>query len=145
MEHLTQTKLTAATLKEIAKVKPQVAEQVRRTMRERRTRKAWLHVSPAGYRHPLGEGERLTVYAPNGRTLHTSMVSESTLGAANDGVNYHVGEQTPPLPEGTWIVSEELFLGHWHIRVRYVGQDAPLLPDGTMLRDGTPSRPALPY
>jgi len=118
------TKLTAKDLKELGAIQPAVAAQVKRLRDERRTRRLSFIAQPAGYRHYLGEGERLTFYAPDGRTLHTNMVTEGTFGCANDGLNYHVGQQTPPLPEGTWIVSEELFLGQWYIRVYYVGQIA---------------------
>ena len=124
MKNLTRTKLTAAGVKEIAKLHPAVAEQVKTTMQQRRTRKAWLYVQAAGYQHCLSEGERVTFYAPNGKTLNANMVTESTLGAANTGINYAVNQNTPPLPEGTWIVSEELFLGQWYVYVYYVGQMA---------------------
>lgn len=38
--------------------------------------------------------------------------------------NYAVGKYTPPLPEGTWIVSGEWFLGKFCLSVEYVGQIA---------------------
>lgn len=117
-------KLTAKGLQELAAIQPEVAAQVKSLRKQRRTRKVSFVAQPAGYRHYLGEGERLTFYAPNGKTLHTNMVTEATLGCQSDGLNYHVGQQTPPLPEGAWIVSEELFLGQWYIRIYYVGQMA---------------------
>ena len=120
-------KLTAKDLKELAAIQPAVAAQVKHLRDLRRTRRIAFRACPAGYRHPLGEGERLTFYASDGKTLHTNIVTESTVGCASDGLNYHVGKQTPPLPEGTWIVSEELFLGQWYIRVCYVGPDESAL------------------
>ena len=121
---ITEMKLTAKAIKELTKLAPAVGRQVGELRELRRTRRIAFRACPAGYQHYLDEGERLTFYAPDGNTLHTNMVTQSTLGCASDGLNYHVGRQTPPLPEGTWIVSETLFLGQWYIRLYYVGQIA---------------------
>lgn len=116
--------LTAAAIKELFAIAPEVAAKVKALQTSHRTRKVSFDTKPAGYQYILGEGERLTFYAPNGKTMATNMVTESTLGCANTGVNYAVNQPTPPLPEGTWIVSHELFLGKWFIHVYYVGQIA---------------------
>lgn len=68
----------------------------------------------------LDEGAHYWFFGPNGATLETHMVSESTMGAANDGVSYEVGKQASLLPAGTWIVCERLFLGRWMLSVDVV-------------------------
>lgn len=116
--------LSAAAIRELATLAPEVAAKVKALQAQHRIRKVRFSARPAGFQYILGEGESITFYAPNGKSMHTKMVSESTLGASIDGINYMVGKPTPALPEGTWIVSEELFLGKWFVSVFYVGQVA---------------------
>jgi len=70
----------------------------------------------------LGEGEKIAFFTPTGKSTSANMVTESTLGCLPNNFNYAVGKSTPPLPEGTWIVAAELFLGKWFVNVEYVGQ-----------------------
>lgn len=76
----------------------------------------------AGYQRYLGEGEKISFFTPDGKSVGANMVSESTLGATPNGFNYAVGQSTPPLPEGTWIVCFEWFLGKPVLTVEYIGQ-----------------------
>ena len=117
-------KLTAKELKALQQLQPAVAVEVEALKARWRTRRVNYEQHADGWRCYLGEGEQYTFYAPNGKTLATQMVSENTIGAANDGVNYHVGQQTPPMPEGTWAVQFDLFLGRPYITVHYVGVKA---------------------
>lgn len=118
------TKLTAQHMKALRKLAPGVAADVQAYRDRYRTRHGNFETRPAGWQYTLGEGERVKFYAPNGKTLSAKMVSEMSLGATNDGMNYRIGESTPPLPEGTWILVFELFLGKPCIYVYYVGQIA---------------------
>lgn len=119
-------KLTAAKLAEIAKMNPAVAAEIKKLMTRKHTRKVNYWVHPAPWKLNLAEGTAYTFYAPNGNQLSTRMVSESTLGARNDGVNYHVAEDTPPMPAGTWVIEFEYFLGKPCIDLHHV--TAPALP-----------------
>jgi hypothetical protein len=114
-------KMNAADLKELAKVAPAVAAEVKAMQDRYRTRNIRLEVHPAGWQCYLGEGARYKFFAPNGNVLGANMVNESTMGAANTGVNYRVNEMTPAFPEGTWVTEFELFLGKPFIVVHYVG------------------------
>ena len=114
-------KMNAVMIKEMAKVKPEVAEKVVALKRQWHTQSVRYEVHSAPWQMYLGEGESVTIYAPNGKSRSTRMVSENTIGAANDGINYHVAEATPGMPEGTWVVTFELFLGKPFIDVHYVG------------------------
>lgn len=118
----TSIKITAKHMKEIKRLAPAVAADVQAYRSRYRTRHGNFQTVPAGWTYTLGEGERIKFYAPNGKVLSANMVSERTLGAMNDGVNYRIGQSTPPMPEGTWLVVFELFLGKPLIYVYYVGQ-----------------------
>ncbi len=119
--------LTAAHLKEIAKLNPSAHAQIMEFKTRYHLRKIDFRAKPAGYERYLGEGEKISFHASNGKSTSANMVTESTLGCLHDGFNYAVGQRTPPLPEGTWIVSGEFFLGKFCLSVEYVGQIA--LPD----------------
>lgn len=121
---MNRSKVTAAGLKELAKLAPQVAADVDHLRKRYRTRRISYQAHPAGWQCYLAEGASYKFYPPNGKALATHMVSENTLGARNDGVNYHVGERTPAMPEGTWVVEFELFLGQPYINLHYIGQMA---------------------
>ena len=87
-------------------------------------KKITLTNRPAGQKFYLAEGATLVFVTPEGRTLTAAMLSESTMGAASDGINYRVGQSTPSMPEGTWAIEEMLFMGKWFMTVTYVGQIA---------------------
>lgn len=114
-------KLNASARKELTKLAPEVAAKVDAYATRYRTRNVRYENHAAGWKMYLGEGETYTIFAPNGKSRTAAMVSESTLGCANDGMNYHVGKDTPGLPEGTWVVEFDLFLGKPYITVHYVG------------------------
>ena len=116
-----KTKINKAQRNEIKRLAPAVGAEIEALATFYRTRNVHFESHAAGWQMYLGEGIKYTVHAPNGKTLHASMVSESTIGAANTGVNYHVGEETPGMPEGTWVVEFQLFLGHPYITAHYVG------------------------
>lgn len=112
--------INAAGLKELKSLSPAVFTKVDALKKHYRLRKVGFSAKAANYQYYLAEGAECTFYAPNGNVCSAKMVSESTLGAANDGLNYHVGKFTPELPEGTWIVEFEIFLGKPMISVIYV-------------------------
>lgn len=114
-------KLDAAGIKELGRLQPEVAAQVKAFMKEHSTRRISFVNHAANYELYMGEGADLTFYAPNGNVRSEGMITESTIGAANTGFNYAVNQRTPPLPEGTWVVEENLFLGQWSATVHYVG------------------------
>jgi len=116
--------LNAAAIKEIGRIRPDVASHIKGLQDRHHVRKVGFSLRPAGFRENFGEGYRYKFFAPEGKVLATNMVTESTLGAMNTGINYCVGQDTPPMPEGTWIVADYLFLGKWYISVTYVGQIA---------------------
>ena len=116
--------LTAAHLKEIAKLNPAAHEKIMEFKTRYNLRKISFLTKPAGYTRYLGEGEKISFHASNGKSTSANMVTESTLGAMPSGFNYAVGQHTPPLPEGTWIVCGEWFLGKFFLSVEYVGQIA---------------------
>lgn len=113
--------LTAAHLTEVKRLNPSAHATIMQHKTERKLRKIGFRTKPAGYCRYLAEGEKISFHAPNGKSTSANMVTESTVGAVQRGFNYAVGQYTPPLPEGTWIVSLELFLGKWALSVEYVG------------------------
>ena len=113
--------LTANALKEIAKLNPAAHAKIMEHKTHCRLRKIGFSAKPAGFQRYLAEGERISFFTPEGKTVAANMVTESTLGCQPSSFNYAVGQYTPPLPEGTWIVSSELFLGKWVLTVEYVG------------------------
>jgi len=116
--------LTAAHLKEIAKLNPSAHAQIMEFKNRYKLRKIGFRSKPAGYERYLGEGEKISFHAPNGKSTSANMVTESTVGCMPINFNYAVGKYTPPLPEGTWIVSGEWFLGKFCLSVEYIGQIA---------------------
>ncbi len=75
---------------------------------------------PAGFQMPVEEGVRYT-FLRDGEGFTSQAVSDATVGAVDDGFSYRVGQLTPPLPEGTWIIGEVIFLGKRMVEVDYVG------------------------
>lgn len=114
-------KLTSAHLKEIKKLNPQVAQAINDLKNRHNLRNVTYLSYAAGHTHYLSEGAQLQFFAPTGKTVAADMVSDSTVGCAIESFNYDVGQYTPPLPEGTWIVSCEYYQGYF-ITVNYVGQ-----------------------
>ena len=114
--------LTAAHLKEIAKLNPSAHAQIMEFKTRYTLRKIGFRSKPAGYERYLGEGERIAFFTPQGKSTSANMATNETAGCQVQGFNQAVGQRTPPLPEGTWIVACELFLGKWFINVEYVGQ-----------------------
>lgn len=119
-----RSKVTAAGLKELKKLAPQVASEVTELCKRHSTRRVHFHPHAAGWQAFLAEGSSCTFYPPNGNSLNTTMVSQDTVGSKNDGINYHVGARTPAMPEGTWVVEFMRFMGAPYIVVHYVGQIA---------------------
>lgn len=114
-------KLNAAARKELAKLNPAVSAKIDAYAERYRTRNVRYEAHAAGWNMYLGEGATYTIFAPNGNTRTAHMISGDTIGAANDGLNYLVGKDTPGIPEGTWVVEFELFLGKPFITAHYVG------------------------
>jgi hypothetical protein len=114
-------KLDAAGIKELARLKPEVASEIKRFMKDHKTRRVSFVNHGANYELYMAEGADLTFYAPNGNVRSEGMITESTIGAANTGFNYAVNQRTPPLPEGTWVVEKNLSLGQWYATVHYIG------------------------
>ena len=104
-------KLTAAAIKELATLAPEVAAKVKDLQTAHRTRKVSFTTRPAGFQYILGEGERMTFFAPNGKSCPPTWSARPRWDAANTGINYAVNKPTPPLPEGTWIVSRRTVPG----------------------------------
>lgn len=117
-------KITAAGLKELTKLQPAVAENVRRYQQQYRTRNVTFEQHPAGYRFYLGEGETYTFYSKTGERKSATMLSGDTVGAAVHNFSHNVNDRTPAAPEGTWAVEFSLFMGKPFITVHYVGQIA---------------------
>ncbi len=115
-------KINAAGRKELKTLAPKVSEKIEELAAKYRTRNVRFENHAAGWNMYLAESARYSIFAPNGNVRTTAMVGENTIGAANDGMNYLVGKDTPGLPEGTWVVEFELFLGHPYITAHYVGQ-----------------------
>lgn len=113
--------LNAAGIREIARLQPEVAAQVKAFMKEHGIRKASFVNHAADYEMYLAEGAKLTFYAPNGNVKSGSMVGNNTVGAANTGFDYGTNQRTPPLPEGTWVVEMPQPYGGYSITVHYVG------------------------
>lgn len=129
---MTRQKITAAGLRELESLAPQVAAYVQDLKQRYHTRRVNFESHSAGWRCYLAEGVTYRFYPPNGHApLSTRMICDNTIGSYNDGVNYHVGEQTPAMPEGTWIVELKLFLGRPFIDVHYIGQLALALKEMT--------------
>lgn len=84
------------------------------------TRLVYFKNRPAGFQMPIEEGVRYT-FLRDGKGFTSQAVSNETVGAADDGFAYRVGQLTPPLPEGTWIIAECIFLGKKMVEVDYVG------------------------
>lgn len=114
-------KLNAAGRKELAKLNPAVAAKIDAYADRYHTRNVRYEAHPAGWNLYLGESTTYTIFAPNGNVRTAAMIGEHTIGAASDGMNYLVGKDTPGIPEGTWIVEFELFLGKPFITAHYVG------------------------
>ncbi len=117
-------KITAAGLKELAKLQPSVAEKVVSYQRQYKTRNCTFEQHPAGYRFYLGEGETYTFYSKTGERKSATMLSGDTIGAAVHNFSHNVNDRTPGAPEGTWAVEFQLFMGKPFITVHYVGQIA---------------------
>lgn len=115
-------KLTAAHLTEIAKLNPAAHKAIVAHKTLRKLRNVGFYTKAAGFARYLGEGEDIAFFTPTGKSTSASMVTESSMGCQRDSFNYAVGQYTPPLPEGTWIVCCQLFLGKWILSVEYVGQ-----------------------
>ena len=114
-------KLNAKARKELAKFAPAVAVKIDEYASRYHTRSVFFQQHPAGWNFYLNEATTYTIFAPNGKVSTTAMIGEHTIGAANDGMNYLVGKDTPGLPEGTWVVEFQLFLGKPFITAHYVG------------------------
>ena len=114
-------KLNAKARKELAALAPAVAAKIDAYASQYRTRNVRYEQHPAGWNFYLGESTTYTIFAPNGKVRTAAMIGEHSIGASNDGMNYLVGKDTPGLPEGTWVVEFELFLGKPFITAHYVG------------------------
>lgn len=110
-------KLTSAQIKQLP---ANVQEKVNALKKRYNTRRVSLEIKSPGWRLYLGEGCNYTFFNNSGGTMETSMISENTVGATNDGINYGIG-YAPPFPQGTWIVEFQLFLGTPYIRVYHIG------------------------
>jgi hypothetical protein len=117
-------KVTAAGLKEISRLAPQVAGEVSELCKRYRTRRVKFCQHAAGWQMYLAEGTSYEFFPENGKSMMARMLSADTIGSKSDGINYYVGAQTPAIPEGTWIVEFQRFMGTPYITVHYVGQTA---------------------
>ena len=117
-------KVTSAGLKEISRLAPQVGAEVAELCKRHHTRRVKFCQHAAGWQMYLAEGTQYEFFPANGKSMRAVMLSADTIGSKNDGVNYCVGAQTPHLPEGTWIVEFQRFMGAAYITVHYVGQMA---------------------
>ena len=117
-------KLTAAHLTEVAKLNPAAHKAIVARKKAHNLRNVSFSTKAAGFTRYLGEGEDISFFTPTGKSTSASMVTESSIGCRREGFNYATGQYTPPLPEGTWIVCSQLFLGKWLLSVEYVGQIA---------------------
>lgn len=114
-------KLNSDQIKKLGKLAPDVALSIKNLQTRYHTRAVSYSTKQAGFKMYFAEGASVQFFATNGKRLSTTMISESTVGAANDGLNYGVNTYSPALPEGTWIVEFELFCGKPIITVYYVG------------------------
>lgn len=117
------TKLNAAALRELQAIQPEVHAVLVEFQKERRTRKLFYESKARGFKLYLAEGAHYQFFSPGGEVLVADMISDNTVGArgGHGGINYQVGKYTPGLPEGTWVVETELFLGTWIAHVYCIG------------------------
>jgi hypothetical protein len=121
---MNRVKVTAAGLKEISRLAPQVASEVAELCKRHHTRRVNFCQHASGWQMYLAEGTSYEFFPENGKSMMARMLSADTIGSKSDGINYYVGAQTPAIPEGTWIVEFQRFMGTPYITVHYVGQTA---------------------
>jgi len=97
-----------------------IQEKVGALKKRYRTRNVrYEQLAPGGTIY-LDEGASYTFWNTAGRQMKVNMVSQSTIGAINTGVNYAIGERVP-LPQGCWAVEFELFMGKPFITIYHTG------------------------
>ena len=97
-----------------------VADRVLALQARYRTRFCTLYIEPADWKMYLGEGCTYTCYDGRGREFTLQMQSERTLHAGGHRMSHQIGAEYG-LPQGSWVVEFELFLGKPVIYVHHVG------------------------
>ena len=110
-------KLTTAQIKQLPKP---VQDKVMALRKQYRTRHTAFEQKSPGETIYLEEGARYTFFNQRLEAMQANMVSSDTIGAANTGVNYAVGQRIP-MPAGAWVVEFELFLGKPFVNVHHFG------------------------
>jgi hypothetical protein len=79
-----------------------------------------LRSEPAGYQLRAGEGERIRILQGD-LDADVEMIAAHNLGAT--GLSMKIGERTPPLPAGTWIIRVSYYTRYWMDLIN-IGQPA---------------------
>jgi len=104
---------------EIRQLPRAVADRVLSLQNRYRTRFCKLYLENPGFELYLAEGANYTLVY-RGEEMSLQMVSERTMGMSGPKEAYQVGRRVP-LPQGTWVIEFELFLGKPIINVSHVG------------------------
>lgn len=97
-----------------------VADQILKVQARYNTRNCTLYIENPGWELYLAEATSYYGWRSNHEPFTLRMQSQASLHAGGQAQSHQIGRRIP-VPEGSWIVEFELFLGKPILNVHHVG------------------------